>query len=133
MEARGRGATFFISSHILPELADFCNRIGIIEQGKLVVSGPVEEIAAQVRTRNTLEIGVCSDLEQAAKVCLKHPAVRACEVTDGRVVVEFTGEKEEISGFLLSILQQGVKVTSLEETEMDLEDVFLSVTKGVVS
>ncbi|PIY39748.1 MAG: multidrug ABC transporter ATP-binding protein, partial [Armatimonadetes bacterium CG_4_10_14_3_um_filter_66_18] len=60
-ELRKMGKTIFISSHILPELAEFCNRIGILEQGKLVVSGPVHEIAAKVRTRNALEIGVCSD------------------------------------------------------------------------
>ena len=132
-ELRKMGKTIFISSHILPELADFCNRIGIIEQGKLIVSGPVDEIAAQVRTGNMLEIGACSDLDQACRVCLKHPSVRSAEVTDGHVVVDFGGEKEDVSDFLLSILQQGVKVTSLAETEMDLEDVFLSVTKGIVS
>jgi ABC-2 type transport system ATP-binding protein len=132
-ELRKMGKTIFISSHILPELADFCNRIGILEQGKLVVSGPVHEIAAQVRTRNALEIGVCSDAQQAVEVCLKHPSVRTAEVTDGRIVVEFIGEKEQLPDFLLAILQQGVKVTSLVESEMDLEDVFLKVTKGVVS
>ncbi|NCO96083.1 MAG: ABC transporter ATP-binding protein, partial [Armatimonadetes bacterium] len=63
-ELRKMGKTIFISSHILPELAEFCNRIGILEQGKLVVSGPVHEIAAKVRTRNALEIGVCSDAQE---------------------------------------------------------------------
>src|SRR5437867_7711542 len=60
-ELKSMGKTIIISSHILPELADFCNKIGIIEQGELVVSGDVNEIIRQVSGHHTLEVRILDD------------------------------------------------------------------------
>src|SRR5215813_2568782 len=57
-ELRAMGKTIMISSHILPELADICNKIGIIERGKLIVNTDVEQVMQQVRRQTVLHIGV---------------------------------------------------------------------------
>ena len=72
-ELRSMGKTILVSSHILPELADICNKIGIIEQGKLLVNGEVTEVMKQVRTDIVLNIAVSDRLTDAANL-LEGPA-----------------------------------------------------------
>jgi len=127
------GKTVLVSSHILTELADFCTSIGIIEAGKLIAAGRIDEITARVSGNVALEITVKSDPLIALDVLGEHPEVKRT-VSDGRTIrVEFAGNAEDVDGLLEYLVNRGVRVLGFTRTEADLEDIFLKLTRGVVA
>jgi ABC-2 type transport system ATP-binding protein len=132
-ELKSMGKTIIISSHILPELADFCNKIGIIEQGEMVVSGDVGEIMRQVTGGKVLELKVAEEPERAVELLVGRRDVRAARIVEDGIKVEYTGEPEEVHELLRALLAAEIKVQSFSEQQTDLEDIFMRVTKGVVS
>src|ERR1041384_3797760 len=74
-ELRRMGKTILVSSHILPELADICNKIGIIERGELLVNADVAEVMKQVRQQTVLQIVVAANPEGAARLLEQQPIV----------------------------------------------------------
>ena len=77
------GKTILVSSHILPELADICNKIGIIEQGVLLVNGAVADVMKQVRTDIVLNIAVADRLTDAANLLEGQPEVESVQDKNG--------------------------------------------------
>ena len=126
------GKTILISSHILPELADFCNKVAIIEQGKMVVSGPVDDIVEQVRSDRAVEIKVVENQQGVVELLRPMPGVAGVEIRDGAVHARLRNEAAQHE-ILEALVNGGFKVQSFTETELDLEDVFLKVTRGAVS
>jgi ABC-2 type transport system ATP-binding protein len=131
-ELKNMGKTIIISSHILPELADFCNKIGIIEQGELVVSGDVQAIMQQVSGGRVYELKVVEGAEDAAALLESRPDVRSVRPLDGILKIDYTGVPEEVHQLLRDLLAAGFKVMSFSEQETDLEDIFMKVTRGAV-
>jgi ABC-2 type transport system ATP-binding protein len=133
-ELKSMGKTIIISSHILPELSDFCNKIGIIEQGELIVSGDVQEIMRQVTGGQMLDLRVVDeDLERTLAFLKTLPMVRNTRVVDGELKVDYTGEPDAAHEVLTALVGHGLKVRSFTEEQTDLEDIFMKVTRGVVS
>lgn len=131
-ELKAMGKTIIISSHILPELADFCNKVGIIERGELLVSGNVQDIMAQVSGGRTLEIKLLDGDERAMAILAEAPGVRAVRPVNAHLHVEFTGDLEAQAGLNKLLIEQGLRVLTFSEQETDLEDIFMKVTKGLV-
>jgi ABC-2 type transport system ATP-binding protein len=133
-ELKAMGKTIIISSHILPELADFCNKIGIIEQGELIVSGDVSAIMRQITGGQLLDVRVLpEDQEQAIALLQVMPGIRSVRPTDRELKVEYTGDPDKTFEVLAALVAQGVRVRSFTEEHTDLEDIFMKVTRGVVS
>jgi ABC-2 type transport system ATP-binding protein len=135
-ELRGMNKTIMVSSHILPELADICNKIGIIERGKLLFNGDVETAIRQVRGKHVYMISVGRDRnEEAAQRLETFPGIEKVEVdtTDGFVKVTLDDQTEEGSFIVERLIQEGFKIKSFKEEEVDLEDVFLGITKGITN
>ncbi len=131
-ELRKMGKTILISSHILTELADFCNTIGIIEQGKLLVAGPVAEITQQLQGARVVEVQIKSDVNQATDFLSALPGVQKVE-GDGEILrVSVAIELEDVSSLMEELVKRGVKVASFREVEVNLEDIFMKITKGAV-
>jgi ABC-2 type transport system ATP-binding protein len=133
---RGLGKTIMISSHILPELADICNKIGIIETGQLIFSGDVASAIRQVREAPVVRVGVAHDREPEAKPLLARlPEVTGVELSADPpcLVVILKKEVEDVSFLADELIKGGFKVRLLQLEEINLEDVFLGITKGVVS
>jgi ABC-2 type transport system ATP-binding protein len=128
---RETGKTILISSHILPELAEMCDTIGIIEAGKLVATGKVEEIYQKMHAHRLLKIRLLdrwdSLLARLASISTVSNAVRE----DEHIVVSFTGSDTEQAGLLKTLLAEGYPLVAFSETEGNLEDIFLEITKGV--
>ncbi len=134
-ELRNMGKTILISSHILTELADFVTTIGIIEQGKLLYAGPVREITEKLRGGLVVEVKVREGFEQKAEeVFLNHETVEKVEREGKLVTINLPiNLEEEADAFVTDILvENGIKFNSVREVEIDLEDVFMQVTKGLV-
>lgn len=132
-ELGAMGKIVLVSSHILPELADFCNKIGIIEKGELLVWGPVEEIVKSLQPARILELKVLGDLEPLAQRLERVEQVTEVKVLDGKLELHFHGDLEAQADLLQALVQDGFRITSFVESSLDLEDVFMRVTKGVVS
>ena len=131
-ELKAMGKTIIISSHILPELADFCNKVGIIERGEMLISGDVQDIMAQVTGGKTLEIKVLEDQDRAEGLLSDSPGVRAVRPVNSHLHVEFTGDLEAQAALNKMLIDNGLRVLAFSEQETDLEDIFMKVTKGLV-
>jgi len=131
-ELKAMGKTIIISSHILPELADFCNKVGIIERGELLVSGDVQDIMAQLTGGKTLEIKVLDGMDRAMELLADAPGVRAVRPVNAHLHVEFTGDLEAQADLNKLLVDGGLRVQTFSEQETDLEDIFMKVTKGLV-
>lgn len=135
-ELRKMGKTILVSSHILPELADICNKIGIIEQGQLLFDGDVESAIRQVRQRTTLQVAVGDGLNaRARELLLNHPDIAGVELRNGDDVLIVTLNDTVTDGAFIAdlLVKTGLRLKLLKEDEIDLEDVFMGITKGITS
>ncbi len=133
-ELRNMGKTILVSSHILPELADFCNKVGIVEKGNLLLFGGVDEILAQINGGGGVEVRLAKGEDQAKAIAMLHTLPGVQEVADdhGLLRVTFDHSATEQHQILAALITAGLRVESCAETRLDLEDLFLSVTQGDV-
>lgn len=127
------GKTLFVSSHILPELADFCTTVGILEQGRLLACGRVDEILATMERGRAMRLKVLRDLEQAGALVEGTPGSTRVRVQDGVLHFHFEGSLEELAALAERVADLRLGLVEFAEARTDLEDVFMRVTRGVVS
>jgi ABC-2 type transport system ATP-binding protein len=130
------GKTILVSSHILPELADICNKIGIIERGKLLFDGDVQSAIRQVRKHTVFHVAVGNGLNPMAKETLeKQSNVLSVELkADEDFLVVTLQDGLDDGSFIADLLvQNSFRVKMLKEEEIDLEDVFMGITKGITN
>ena len=127
------GKIVIVSSHILPELADFCNCVGIIERGELLAFGGVNEIVRGIQPARIIEARLLSSTANAAQTALGLPFVTSAEsASDGEIRIEFNGDHESQADLLRALVEAGHRVVGFSEQQADLEDVFLKLTTGAV-
>jgi ABC-2 type transport system ATP-binding protein len=132
-ELQNMGKTILISSHILPELADICNKIAIIERGDLLISGEINAIMRQLTGSHVLEIRVADDTEAAVQVLQNQlEDIREVQVEDGIIRAYYVGTPGEHYRVIWALAEKRVKVLSFAEQSTDLEDIFMRVTQGAV-
>jgi ABC-2 type transport system ATP-binding protein len=134
-ELRGMGKTILVSSHILPELADICNKIGIIERGKLIFDGDLQSAIRHVRQRTILQVRVGDGAHEKARDRLRgHPDVASVEVKEDETLQVTLGDDVHDGSFIADVLvKDGLRLRMLKEEEVDLEDVFMAITKGITN
>ena len=130
---RDLGKTIMVSSHILPELADICNKIGIIERGELLVNDDVASVMQKVRGQMVLRIGVKGDPDRAASLLQQAGAVESIETVDGALRVTLTPGDHDPSELAKLLVQNGHALTRLTEEEINLETAFMKLTQGITS
>ncbi|ERI92231.1 ABC transporter, ATP-binding protein [Clostridiales bacterium oral taxon 876 str. F0540] len=123
------GKTIIISSHILPELAELCTTIGIIEKGSFVIRGTVEEIMLNVYNSRPLKIKVLGKLEEAAAVLKEIPKVDRISAEGSTLTVAYSGTEEEMSKLLAILISKNISVVSFGQSEGNLEEIFMKVTE----
>jgi ABC-2 type transport system ATP-binding protein len=120
-----------VSSHILPELADMCNKVGIIDRGVMGFSGTVDEAIKRVRPRIVLQIEVAGDLPTAANLLRKHVLVAEVAEQPTRLIVtlhEGIAQYAELSSLRVT---SGYPIKLFREEEVNLESAFMLLTKGL--
>jgi ABC-2 type transport system ATP-binding protein len=125
------GKTVIVSSHILPELADFCNKVGIMERGRLLVADDVQAIVRQVQPARRLVIKTFGPLNGLRTAVEAMPLVTSVEGEGETLRVDFGGDMEQQAQLLEALISGGHRVCSFAETALDLEDVFMRVTTGM--
>ncbi len=133
LELKRMGKTILLSSHILSELAEICNKIAIIERGEMVAQGTVEEIMARVEDRSLVMLGV--DHPRRAMTLLKgHEAVEGLDFIEAEnlVRVDLYGAEPDVSWLPAMMIEHGLKVDYVNREQLTLEEVFMKLTKGLV-
>lgn len=128
MRLRDIGKTIMLSSHILPELAGVCDLIGILEKGRLLAFGTVDEVTRKVQENLKITVSVNSDIQTAKEICDSFPGVSSTSANANELHFIFTGPRGTIPQLLAKLVASGVQVAEFKEDHADLEQVFLSVT-----
>ncbi len=130
------GKTILISSHILLELADLCDVVGILEQGELKFTGSVNELLAKVRTSTVLHVGLLHRHAEAAALLATLPGVHKAEPTNGQVNVTLdptlAADPRFIPQLTTQLVNAGYQINRIEEEKVNLETAFMRITKGLV-
>jgi ABC-2 type transport system ATP-binding protein len=132
-ELRRMGKTVLISSHILSELADCCSSIGIIERGQLLMSGPIENVYKQIRKNRQVVIRFNQHVEAGISILRSRPELRDIDIVGNKVEVEMEATDEQLAEVMQQLIEGGATMHSFNDKEPTLEDVFMMVTKGLVS
>ncbi|HEY0866771.1 MAG TPA: ABC transporter ATP-binding protein [Fimbriimonas sp.] len=127
------GKIVIVSSHILPELADFCNTVGIIEKGEMLAYGPVDGIVRGIRSHRVIDVKVLSEPAAAVRALSGFDGVQGAQASgDGEIKIDFLGDHGAQADLLAMLVNQGHRVVGFREEQADLEDVFLKLTTGAV-
>jgi ABC-2 type transport system ATP-binding protein len=137
-ELRRMGKTIVISSHILHELAELCNTVGIIEQGELVYSGTVNEIMSHASMGMVVHITVEDRVEDAARLLVQVKGITKVDMTNHNGTTRLDVTIDPTSGLPISelparLIAQGFRISSLQPEQVNLETAFMRLTKGLVS
>jgi len=132
-ELRRMGKTILISSHILTELADCCTSIGIIERGELLMNGPIDEVYKRIRSDRIIEVKFTDGMDAGLSIIRSSPHLRDIQVDNHNARLELQTVDRGVAELLQQLVSQGVGIRSFAEKEPTLEDVFMLVTKGLVS
>jgi ABC-2 type transport system ATP-binding protein len=129
-ELQRLGKTIIISSHILSELQTLCNRVAIIEKGRLIYSGPVQGVRDQMSQGRVVWVRVSSDQAQAIELLKTRPEVSEATATDGEIKITLAARDTDHSIVADVLVRGGARLLELREDEIGLEEVFMRVTRG---
>ncbi|MDV6032633.1 ABC transporter ATP-binding protein [Stieleria sp.] len=126
------GKTIIVSSHILPELADVCNKVGIIDRGELKQNAEVTEVIRMVREHVVLVIqpNRPDQLNAIIDLLAQHEKVQNCELGDASIRVVLKPDVEEYSDLPKLLIENEIDLKRFSEEELDLESAFMALTKG---
>jgi ABC-2 type transport system ATP-binding protein len=127
-ELRDQEKTIFISSHILPELAEVCTDIGIVDQGKVVLEGAMTDILSQINVSSPLTISIKGSKEEALSVLRSHSKVETITIRQEDIVVNFKGDRQEEIILLQQLIEAGTKIYGFVRERGNLESVFMEIT-----
>lgn len=129
-ELQRLGKTIIISSHILSELQNLCNRVAIIEKGRLIYTGGVQGVRKQVAPGLVLNVRVPGNAENAVSVLGALPLVTRTSLNGDVIRVWMSDENADPSVIAEALVKAGLRLTSLTEDQIGLEQVFMHVTRG---
>ncbi|RPI30405.1 MAG: ABC transporter ATP-binding protein [Chloroflexota bacterium] len=140
VELAQMGKTIFFSTHILADVAEICTRVGIIEAGRLVASGPLEELQQHLVPHRRIQITVLDQVEKARDLLQATPGVLTVETPPGqingghqRLEFEFAGDDPTLSALLSKLVEESIPVVHFSGDSRDMEEVFMRATKGLVT
>ena len=132
LELQRMGKTIMVSSHILSELEEICNHVGIIENGQMVFSGTLEEIRQRLGIHNKARVKVAGDPARVIELLTALPAIEEAQEVNGEVLVSFHDGEGQDGLIARTLVQAGMDIVSLVPEQVRLDDAFLQLTKGIV-
>lgn len=131
-ELKEMGKTILISSHILPELAEMCDSLGVIDSGELIAHGSVQNIQEKLQSEKVIKVKLTGDLTNAITFFENDPLVSQLTRINERGMVQFLykGTDEDQLVLLRKAMTTGMPILAFSEEETNLEDVFMEITKG---
>jgi ABC-2 type transport system ATP-binding protein len=127
-ELQRMGKTIVISSHILPELTELCTMVGIIDQGRIRITGAVQDVIHQLSSGRRLRIELLGQKEEALALLKGIPSIQDVDMVNGSVDAAFAGDEATAAAILQALVVAGIKVFSFSLVEGGLEAAFLKAT-----
>ena len=128
-QLREMGKTIMISPHILPELAEMCDTVGILDAGRLKALGSVSDIQKQLRGGVLLRVQVLGDGVLARDVLREQPGVQRVVIQEpGLLEMGFDGDDTEMAALLRMLVDRQIPVVSFNRAEGNLEQIFMEIT-----
>jgi ABC-2 type transport system ATP-binding protein len=125
------GATVFVSSHILSELAEMCSSLCVMNRGKLLASGTVEEVRHQLgNTERTLTATLLGRHEEAREWLSSHTAVHELRISGQQVIFGFKGDDEAQADLMEGLVRLGIRMRAFEEKRSSFEDILVEVAEN---
>lgn len=131
-QLRDQGKTILLSSHVLAELADCCSSLGIIERGRLLMAGPIEEISRRITPHRIIQIQLLDPAEKALPILQQQPQVTHIRAEDRTIWLELAGDDAAAAELLQRLIQAGLRIHEFAPQEANIEEIFLRVTQGMV-
>lgn len=130
---RDQGSTILISSHILTELEGFCTSIGIMEKGRMVRSGRIDEVTAAENLARDLRVSWLGEATSAVEENLRsQPHVSNIQLAPGTGTFQFSGSDEELAAILAALIANGVRVKTFAEMKQTVEDLYMKLSRHEV-
>ncbi len=130
------GKTVLVSSHILPELASICDKVGILERGRLLAFGSVEDIMRKVQPNRRVSmqfLGESAPVLKLAQALAAKGHLQKPEIIDDMLQFEVSGTEKHISKLLKFFIEKEVPIVWFAEDQADLEEAFMRVTDGAAA
>ncbi|HEV8487028.1 MAG TPA: DUF4162 domain-containing protein, partial [Blastocatellia bacterium] len=127
-----QGKAILISSHILTELAEICSGAVIIEQGKLLMAGTIDQLLAGNVAHRTVLIRPLERQEDLYRELLQMPHVQNARLAGPDIAIDFDGTDDDCSDILTALVQQGFRLIEFKQERANLEDIFMNLTRGEV-
>src|SRR5688572_552053 len=131
-ELAADGKTVLLSSHILTELSEICDAVAVIEKGKILATGTVEEIMTGLREHRVISVRLSGDRNGAMRFLLEQPSVAKVMDANDRLQVEFTGDDTSQVALLAALISAGFPILEFNTEGAGLEDLFMKITAGKV-
>ena len=126
------GKTIVISSHILSELSEMCNSIGIMNRGHLVAAGRIEDIMQKLTDDRRIHINIASEIEPAVLLLKEQAGVQVESVRENEIIINHGGSDEQICSLIGYLIQNQVTLVGFHKEEGNLESLFMQLTGGEV-
>ena len=127
-ELQRMGKTIVISSHILPELTELCTMVGIIDQGRMRATGPVQDVIRQLASGRRLRIMVLGQRDEAVATLKTLPSIRTVDMINGAIEAEYEGDDATAASILQALTAASIRVSGFSQLDGGLEDAFLKAT-----
>jgi ABC-2 type transport system ATP-binding protein len=124
----GAGLAVLYTTHYMEEAERLCDRVGIIDEGRIVAEGTRRELVARVGEHDRIAISAGGDLDGFVERCRALSGVASAETADGGVEVLATGAAALLEPLVSAARESGARITGIEVREPDLESVFLHLT-----
>ena len=131
-ELKQMGKTIMISSHILSELEEICDHIGIIEHGQLVFSGTLDEVNARLGLQSKVRVKVVSNQEKAVELLSTLPIIKEVKVDGQQILVTFEDGQQPDGIIARTLVNGNLDIISIQPEKLKLDDAFLQLTKGII-
>lgn len=121
--------TVIISSHILSEMNEICTSVGIIEEGKMIYSGGIDNLLTRVSSSNPLKVIVGDKVKEAKAILSELPYITSIKENSRELTVFFNGGEAEISNTIKTLVLKDIPIVSFTQVSENLEDVFIKITE----
>jgi len=128
MELHESGKTLLVSSHILSELSQMCTDIGILENGKLIMTGEMEEIMARIESSNPIKVSIMDGVRDAMAIMKRNPNVKTISVNGRNFLLNFSGTREDEAALLQQLISADIPVREFVREPGSLENYFMQIT-----
>ena len=123
------GKTILVSSHILPELSQMCTHVGIMENGKMLLSGDMEDIMSRLEMSNPIRITIMDGIQDATAIMKRNPCVKTISVSGHTFLLNFTGTREDEASLLYQLIAAEIPVREFTREPGSLESYFMQITE----